>query len=72
MVVVLVDVCDHVYKRVEVRQDDISHAVSHCSVKDCEQYKMSVGEIRGLSCAKDESKALLNGYVNDVEDTLSS
>jgi len=68
----LVDLAHHLYKKIEERQDDISHALSHGSVKDWEQYKMSVGEIRGLSFAKDEIKALLNGYVDDVEDTLSS
>ncbi len=68
----LVDLAHHLYRKIEERQDDISDALSHGAVKDWEQYKMSVGEIRGLSFAKDEIKALLNGYVDDVEDTLSS
>jgi hypothetical protein len=33
---------------------------------------MSVGEIRGLSFAKDELKTLLERNVDDVEDFISS
>jgi hypothetical protein len=68
----LVDLARHLYKKLEERQEDISEALSHGAVKDWEQYKMSVGEIRGLSFAKDEIKALLNGTVDDVEDVISS
>ena len=68
----IVDLARHLYKKIEERQDDISHALSHGSVRDWEQYKMSVGEIRGLSFAKDELRALLNGTVDDVEDIISS
>ena len=68
----LVDLAKHLYKKIEERQDDISYSLSHGSVKDWEQYKMSVGEIRGLSFAKDEIKALLDGNVDDVEDFISS
>jgi|TARA_R110000803_G_scaffold29762_4_gene67678 hypothetical protein len=68
----IVDLAKHLYKKIEERQEDISSALSHGSVKDFEQYKMSVGEIRGLAFAKDEIKALLNGNVDDIEDAFSS
>lgn len=41
-------------------------------MKDWEQYKMSVGEIRGLSLAREEIKTLLERNVDDVEDFISS
>ena len=68
----LIDLAQHLYKKIEERQEDISVALASGAVKDWEQYKMSVGEIRGLSFAKDEIKALLNGNVDDVEDVISS
>jgi hypothetical protein len=68
----VVDLAKYLYKKIEERQNDIGSALSHGSVKDWEQYKMSVGEIRGLSFAKDELKALLERNVDDVEDFISS
>ena len=68
----VVDLAKYLYKKIEERQNDIATALSHGSVKDWEQYKMSVGEIRGLSFAKDELKALLERNVDDVEDLISS
>jgi len=68
----VVDLAKYLYKKIEERQNDIGSALSHGSVKDWEQYKMSVGEIRGLSFAKDELKALLERNVDDVEDLISS
>ena len=68
----VVDMAKYLYKKIEERQNDIGAALSHGSVKDWEQYKMSVGEIRGLSLAKDEIKALLEKNVDDVEDFISS
>ncbi len=68
----VVDLAKYLYKKIEERQRDISSALSHGSVKDWEQYKMSVGEIRGLSFAKDELKTLLERNVDDVEDFISS
>jgi hypothetical protein len=50
----------------------ISDALASGAVKDWEQYKMSVGEIRGLSFAREEIKALLERNVDDVEDLISS
>ena len=68
----VVDLAKHLYKKIEERQDDISEALSQGAVKDWEQYKMSVGEIRGLSLAKDEIRSLLERTVDDVEDFISS
>ena len=68
----VVDMAKYLYKKIEEREKDISHALSSGSVQNWEQYKMSVGEIRGLSLAKDEIKALLEKNVDDVEDFISS
>jgi hypothetical protein len=68
----VVELAKYLYKKIEERQNDISAAISHGSVQSWEQYKMSVGEIRGLSFAKDEIKSLLERNVDDVEDFISS
>jgi|TARA_R100000482_G_C5090549_1_gene130599 hypothetical protein len=68
----VVELAKYLYKKIEERQNDISTALSSGSVQNWEQYKMSVGEIRGLSLAKDEIKALLEKNVDDVEDFISS
>jgi hypothetical protein len=68
----VVELAKYLYKKLEERQEDISHALSHGAVKDWEQYKMSVGEIRGLSFAREEIKSLLEKNVDDVEDLISS
>ena len=68
----LVDLSKYLYKKLEEREKDIASALSHGSVKDWEQYKMSVGEIRGLSFAREEIKSLLEKNVHDVEDLISS
>ena len=68
----VVDLAKHLYKKIEEREKDISTALANGAVKDWEQYKMSVGEIRGLSLAKDEIRSLLERTVDDVEDFISS
>ena len=68
----VVDLAKHLYKKLEEREQDISRALSHGAVKDWEQYKMSVGEIRGLSLAREEIKTMLERNVDDVEDFISS
>ena len=42
------------------------------AAKDWEHYKLMVGEIRGLTYAREEIKALLEKHVDDVEDFISS
>ncbi len=68
----VVELAKYLYKKLEQRQDDLSSALSHGSVQNWEQYKMTVGEIRGLSFAREEIKALLEKNVDDVEDLISS
>jgi hypothetical protein len=68
----VVEVAKYLYKRIREREDSLSDAIVHGSVQNWEQYKMSVGEIRGLSFAREEIKALLEKNVDDVEDLISS
>lgn len=62
----------HMYKLLKEREANLSAALSSGSAQNWEQYKMTVGEIRGLSFAREELKALLEKTEDDVEDTLSS
>ena len=68
----VVDMAKHLYKKIEELENDIAAALSQGAVRDWEQYKMSVGEIRGLSLARDEIRTLLERNVDDVEDFISS
>jgi hypothetical protein len=68
----VVDLAKYLYKKLEEREQDIARSLAHGSVKDWEQYKMSVGEIRGLSFAREEIRTLLERNVDDVEDLISS
>jgi hypothetical protein len=68
----VVDWAKYMYKKLEERERDISVALANGAVKDWEQYKMLVGEIRGLSFAREEIKSLLERTVDDVEDLISS
>jgi len=68
----VVDWAKYMYKKLEERERDISGALADGAVKDWEQYKMLVGEIRGLSFAREEIKSLLERTVDDVEDLISS
>jgi hypothetical protein len=68
----VVDLAKYLYKRLEEREKNIGDALIHGSVQNWEQYKMSVGEIRGLSLAREELKALLEKNVDDVEEIISS
>ena len=68
----LVDLAKYLYKKLEEQEKSLSSALTHGSVQNWEQYKMTVGEIRGLSFAREEIKALLENNVDDVEDFISS
>ena len=68
----LVDLANYLYKKLEEQEKSLSSALTHGSVQNWEQYKMTVGEIRGLSFAREEIKALLENNVDDVEDFISS
>ena len=68
----VVDLSRHLYKALRAREKDISFAMTQGSVKTWEDYKMLVGEIRGLSLAQEEIKTLLESNQDDVEDIISS
>lgn len=68
----VVDFARHVYKLLQEREGDISRSLIYGSAIDWETYKMSVGEVRGLSFAREEIKALLERNADDVEDIISS
>jgi|TARA_R110000796_G_scaffold86199_1_gene186665 hypothetical protein len=68
----VVDFARHVYKLLQEREKDIGRSLVNGSAKDWETYKMMVGEVRGLSFAREEIKALLERNADDVEDIISS
>ena len=68
----LVAFSTYMYKLLQEREQDIASALAHDAPKDWEQYKLMVGEIRGLTYAREEVKALLEKHADDVEDFISS
>jgi len=68
----VIDFSKYLYKVLRARESDIAFAMSQGSVKTWEDYKMLVGEIRGLSLAQEEIKTLLESNQDDVEDIISS
>tara|TARA_R110000868_G_scaffold29100_1_gene108425 strand:- start:903 stop:1121 length:219 start_codon:yes stop_codon:yes gene_type:complete len=72
MLMDVVDFSRYLYKVLRARESDIAFAMSQGSVKTWEDYKMLVGEIRGLSLAQEEIKTLLESNQDDVEDIISS
>jgi hypothetical protein len=68
----LVAFSTYMYKLLQEREQDIASALAHDAAKDWEQYKLMVGEIRGITYAREEIKALLEKHVDDVEDLISS
>lgn len=68
----VVDFARYMYKLLRERENDLSAALASGSAQDFEQYKLTVGEIRGLSFAREELKALLEKTADDVEEALSS
>ena len=67
-----VEFARYMYKVLKERKQNISDALSNGAVKDWEQYKSLVGEIRGVAFAREEIKALLEKNADDVEDLISS
>ena len=59
------------YKVLKQRQDEIADALAHDVAKDFHEYKLLVGEIRGLSFAREELRALLERTTQDGEEALS-
>jgi len=68
----LVDFATYMYKLLREREQDIASALARDAAKDWEGYKLMVGEIRGLTYAREEIKALLENHAEDVEDLISS
>ena len=68
----LVAFSTYMYKLLQEREQDIASALAHDAAKDWEQYRLMVGEIRGLTYAREEIKALLEKHADDVEDLISS
>ena len=68
----LVDFASYMYKLLREREQDIASALANDAPKDWERYKLMVGEIRGLTYAREELKALLEKHADDVEDLISS
>ncbi len=63
----VVDFAKHVYKVIREREEQLVQNLVIGGPKDWEQYKMIVGEIQGLSFARDEIRTLLEKRV-DHED----
>ena len=68
----VVDFASHMYQLLRRRQDDIKEVLAADGLPNWEEYKKLVGELRGLSYAADEIKALLENHADYDEDTLSS
>ncbi len=64
----VVDFAKHVYKQIREREDQLVQSLVVGGPKDWEQYKMIVGEIQGLSFAKDEIRTLLEKNIDHEED----
>jgi hypothetical protein len=68
----IVDFAVYMYKLLQEREQGIASALASDAPKDWEHYKLMVGEIRGLSYAREEIKALLEKNADDVEDLIAS
>jgi hypothetical protein len=62
----------HVYRVLRQREEDIKEVLAADGLPNWEEYKKLVGELRGLSYAADEMRALLEKNDDYDEDTLSS
>ena len=68
----VVDFAKYMYKLLRDREHEIASDLANNAARDFEQYKMLVGEVRGLAFAREEIKALLENNADDVEDIISS
>ena len=68
----VVDFAKYMYKLLRDREQEIATDLANNAARDFEQYKMLVGEVRGLAFAREELKALLEKNADDVEDLISS
>ena len=65
----VVDFAKHVYKVLRERENDLVQNLATGGPKDWEQYKMIVGEIQGLSFARDEMRALLENHADGFDES---
>jgi hypothetical protein len=68
----VVSLSKSLYKSLREREQDLMGALAAGLPSGWDQYQHMVGELRGLSYAKEELKALLEKTSEDVEETLSS
>ena len=68
----VVDFAKYMYKLLRDREQQIASDLANNAARDFEQYKMLVGEVRGLAFAREEIRALLENNADDVEDLISS
>ena len=68
----VVDFASYMYKLLRQRQENIKEVLAADGLPNWEEYKKLVGELRGLSYAADEIKALLENHADYDEDSLSS
>jgi hypothetical protein len=54
------------------REEDISTILTSGGIQDMENYRLLIGEIQGLTYAKEEMKTLLEKNYEDGEDIISS
>tara|TARA_R110000764_G_scaffold13298_1_gene38363 strand:- start:1702 stop:1914 length:213 start_codon:yes stop_codon:yes gene_type:complete len=68
----VVDFASRVYKLLREREQYIKELLATDGLPNWEEYKKLVGELRGLSYASAEMKALLEKNADYDEETLSS
>jgi hypothetical protein len=68
----VVDFASRVYKLLREREEYIKDLLATDGLPNWEEYKKLVGELRGLSYASAEIKALLEKNADYDEETLSS
>tara|TARA_R100001126_G_C4741883_1_gene108797 strand:- start:31 stop:243 length:213 start_codon:yes stop_codon:yes gene_type:complete len=68
----VVDFSKYLYNKLKEREENLTSALSVGGVKSWEEYKMTVGEIRGLSLAREEIRTMLENNEDYDEDTLRS
>ena len=66
------DFAKHVYKMLERREQDIATILTSGGIQDIENYRLLVGEIQGLTYAKEEMKSLLEKNYEDAQDIIST
>ena len=66
------DFAKYIYKLLAQREDQIALMLTSGGVQNFEQYQRLVGEVQGLTYAKEEIKSLLEKNLDDVEDIIRS